>query len=122
MPLALTKNLGRAVDAVLAPLRSLRSSPSTSFDEVSRHIWEASYPRGIDWNAAIDTKPLTCLLDDAVAAHGEKPCIKFRGRSFRYKEVGDLVERIEKDMAVRPAVTILGALVLGVLLGAAFKR
>jgi hypothetical protein len=36
--------------------------------------------------------------------------------------VGDLVEQIEANMAARPAVTILGALVLGLLLGAAFKR
>jgi long-chain acyl-CoA synthetase len=89
----LVKNLGQAVAAVLAPLRSLRPSPPASSVGPSPHLWEASYPVGVDWNAAIECKPLTGLLDDAVAAYAEEPCIKFRGRSFRYKEVGDLVER-----------------------------
>ena len=93
MLLAIAKNLGHAVEAVVAPLRRLQHPPSAPAAEAPPHIWEASYPAGIDWNAAIETKPLTCLLDDAVAAYGEQPCIKFRGRSFRYREVGDLVER-----------------------------
>ena len=93
MQLALTKSLGHAVEAIFAPLRSLRPSPSASTVAARPHLWEASYPREVDWNAAIESKPLTLLLDDAVAAYGKEPCLKFRGRSFRYQEVGDLVER-----------------------------
>ncbi len=37
--------------------------------------------------------PLTHLLDQAVADFGDRTCLKFRGRSFRYDEIGDLVDR-----------------------------
>ena len=91
MQSALFKNLGRAAGAIFAPLR--RARPSDPAVEDRPHAWEASYPSGIDWNAAIEKQKLTRLLDDAVAAFGEQPCIKFRGRSFRYNEIGDMVER-----------------------------
>ena len=87
------KSLGRVVGAILTPFRSLRGSPVNASTEPRSHLWEASYPAGIDWNSTIDRKPLTDLLDDAVAAYGAQPCLKFRGRTFRYQEVGDLVER-----------------------------
>ncbi len=59
---------------------------------------------------------------DKIEPDPEIPEMDAKGKADFEQAVGDLVERIENDMAARPAVTILGALVLGVLLGAAFKR
>ena len=96
MQMSLARSLGRAMDAVLAPFRGLwpaRPAPPAPPGEDRPFPWEASYPAGVDWNAPIERQPLTRLLDDAVAAHGDRICIKFRGRSFRYKEIGELVDR-----------------------------
>ena len=83
----------RAVGALLAPLRTARPAAPTSHDRGRPYPWESSYPAEIDWNATIEAKPLTQLLDQATANFGERICIKFRGRSFRYDEIGDLVDR-----------------------------
>ncbi|MDH3737809.1 MAG: AMP-binding protein, partial [Alphaproteobacteria bacterium] len=90
---ALTQKLGQAMATILAPLRRSHPSSLDPASAVPTYPWEASYPSGIDWHAEIEIRPLTRLLDDAIAAYGDQPCIKFRGRSFRYNEVGDLVER-----------------------------
>ncbi len=83
----------RAVRAVLASLRTTRPAAPTPAVEDLPYPWERAYPEGIDWDVAIEGKPLTRLLDEAVAKYGARTCIKFRGRSFRYEEIGDLVRR-----------------------------
>ncbi len=93
MQMPIAESFGRAVRAILAPIQAARPSPAALPVPVRPYPWERSYPEGIDWGAAIEGKPLTQLLDDAVAAYGDQICIRFRGRSFRYKEIGDLVER-----------------------------
>lgn len=60
------------------------------------YLWEKSYPQGIDWQAKIETRPLTDFLDQAAETYGEQPCISFRRRRFLYREIADQVRRAAK--------------------------
>ena len=93
MQMPIAESLGRAVRAILAPIRTPRPARSALPVSVRPYPWERSYPEGIDWDIPIAGAPLTELLDQAVATYGDQVCIRFRGRSFRYKEIGELVER-----------------------------
>ena len=62
------------------------------------HPWEALYPPGLDWGAPIPVSTLPALLDGAVAAHGGRPCITFRGRSLSFQELGARVERLARGL------------------------
>ncbi len=55
--------------------------------------WIASYPPGVDWAMPIPALPLTALLDEAVARHGDSNCLNFLGKITSYREVGRLVDR-----------------------------
>ncbi|MGF7174285.1 long-chain-fatty-acid--CoA ligase [Azospirillum doebereinerae] len=55
--------------------------------------WISSYPPGVDWAMPIPALPLPALLDEAVARHGDNPCLNFLGKTTSYREVGRLVER-----------------------------
>ncbi|MBP2300061.1 long-chain-fatty-acid--CoA ligase [Azospirillum picis] len=54
--------------------------------------WLASYPPGVDWAMQIPVRPLTALLDEAVAANGDRTCLNFLGKRTSYREVGRLVD------------------------------
>ena len=58
--------------------------------------WETNYPEGLDWDHDIAEKPLFAILDEAVARHGDRPCLDFLGRKSTYKEIGQLVDRAAK--------------------------
>ena len=62
------------------------------------HAWERVYPKDVDWRAEIPRRPLTVLLDEAVAAYPENVCVSFRGRRYRYREIGALVARAAKGL------------------------
>jgi len=62
------------------------------------YLWEQSYPPGVDWNAKLETGPLTDLLDKAAEAYGEQTCISFRRRRFLYREISDQVRRAAKGL------------------------
>ena len=55
--------------------------------------WLASYPPTVDWAMPIPARPLTELLEGAVARHGDKPCLNFLGKRTSYRELGRLVDR-----------------------------
>ncbi|WP_395459083.1 long-chain fatty acid--CoA ligase [Azospirillum melinis] len=55
--------------------------------------WLASYPPTVDWAMPIPVRPLTELLEGAVARHGGKPCLNFLGKRTSYRELGRLVDR-----------------------------
>ncbi|HEX4111201.1 MAG TPA: long-chain fatty acid--CoA ligase, partial [Stellaceae bacterium] len=61
--------------------------------------WLKSYPAGVDWHADIPGRPIYQLLLDAVAAHGDKPCLDFLGRAYTYRAIGELVRRAAKGLA-----------------------
>ncbi len=60
------------------------------------HPWEASYPEGLDWQFDATPRPLFSILDDAVAAYSDRPCLSFLGKSYNYREVGELVAKAAK--------------------------
>ena len=47
----------------------------------------------VDLHEPIVPRALPELLDEAVAQHGERPCLDFLGRRYRYRDVAGLVER-----------------------------
>ncbi|MCE3247180.1 MAG: long-chain-fatty-acid--CoA ligase [Geminicoccaceae bacterium] len=55
--------------------------------------WEASYPPGIAWDVDLPERPLSALLDDAVARFSRRPCVECLGRRYSYREVGRLADR-----------------------------
>ena len=66
--------------------------------EAKPHPWEASYPTGLSWHFEVDSRPLFSVLDDAVAAFPDNPCLEFLGKRYSYREVGDLVARVAKGL------------------------
>lgn len=79
--------LRRKRKAEPAPVRLARPYP-----------WEESYPPGIKWDLELDPKPLFAILDDAVAAFGNKRCLEFLGKDYTYKEVGQLAARAARGL------------------------
>jgi long-chain acyl-CoA synthetase len=55
--------------------------------------WLSAYPSNVDWHAPLPLKPVTSILDEAVAAYGAQPCLDFLGKHYSYNEVADLVAR-----------------------------
>ena len=86
------KELAGGLAARLRPAAPAPVEPAPP-PEPQPYPWEATYPDGIDWQAEIPVAPLTDILDQSVEAWPERPCLTFMGRSFTYKEVGDLVNR-----------------------------
>ncbi|MFQ5467245.1 MAG: long-chain fatty acid--CoA ligase, partial [Kiloniellaceae bacterium] len=60
------------------------------------HPWEATYPEGVDWHALIETKTVPAILDEAVTAWPDRPCLEFLGKRYSYGEVGELVAKAAK--------------------------
>jgi long-chain acyl-CoA synthetase len=55
--------------------------------------WIKSYPKGVDWNMALEAAPLFELIEDAAARNANRPCTTFLGRTLTYGEIGALVDR-----------------------------
>ena len=73
------------------------------------HPWEASYPEGIAWDAELPVKPVASILDEAVTAWPDNPCLEFLGKRYTYAEVGELVAKAAKgfqDLGVAKGVRV----------------
>ncbi|HEY5208380.1 MAG TPA: long-chain fatty acid--CoA ligase [Stellaceae bacterium] len=70
-----------------------------TIEEAEPWPWLKSYPAGIDWHAPMLGRPIHQLLFDAVAAHGDRPCLDFLGRAYSYREIGESVRRAAKGLA-----------------------
>ena len=57
------------------------------------YAWEKSYPAGVRWDAPIETSTLQALLDDAVAAFGERTAFTYGSHALTYRAFADLVTR-----------------------------
>ena len=83
-------------------VRRLRGPEETALPTLQDTIlrrpypWEANYPDQLTWDHELAKRPLFAILDEAVAAYGEHPCLDFLGRKSTYKEVGQLVDRAAK--------------------------
>ena len=71
--------------------------------------WERSYPPGMRWDAPLSVTTLPQMLDTALAAHGDKPFIEFRGRRIGFREFGERVDRAAaglQRLGVAPGVSV----------------
>lgn len=50
--------------------------------------WERSYPPGVRWDSSIEQTTLPKLLDDAVAAYGDRTAIEYRDGRISYTRIG----------------------------------
>lgn len=55
--------------------------------------WLGDYPPTISWTGEVPVGPVAALLDRAVAAYGDRPCIDFLGKRYTYAEIGQLADR-----------------------------
>jgi acyl-CoA synthetase (AMP-forming)/AMP-acid ligase II/esterase/lipase/1-acyl-sn-glycerol-3-phosphate acyltransferase len=85
------EGLGGSLRAMLAQLRRIRPQRKVRLERP--YPWEQSYPPGLRWDAALEARSLPDLLARAVEEFADKPCLRFRGKHYTYREVGRLVDR-----------------------------
>jgi len=86
--------ISRSIGSFLRPFRRQRGTRGAQAERP--YPWEKSYPAGVDWQLEVEARTLPELLDEAVRAYPERPCLSFRGKSYRYRAVGRLVDRAAK--------------------------
>ena len=59
--------------------------------------WPGPDPE-VDLDGPIAARPLQALLDDAVQAGAEAPCIDFLGRRYRYRDMAGLVAHATRGL------------------------
>lgn len=74
----------------------LVSEPLPDIAFTRPYPWEAHYPSDISWDRSFEALPLFALLDEAVEAFADRPCLDFLGRKSTYKEIGQMVDRAAK--------------------------
>jgi long-chain acyl-CoA synthetase len=67
---------------------------TTSSEQQDTHIWESSYPKGIDWRQSIDVQPLTHILEHAVSRFPNRPALNDGVSTLTYKELDGLTNQI----------------------------
>ena len=76
---------------------------------LSGYPWERTYPKDVDYQAPLPSRPLYELMDEAAAAFADRPCLDFLGKRSTYREVSALVDRVAKgfqEMGVRKGVRV----------------
>ncbi len=58
------------------------------------YSWLASYPPDVDWEAPLVRGPVHALLDNTVAAYGDRPGVDFMGKKWTWGEVGAAVDAL----------------------------
>ncbi|MBL8303791.1 MAG: AMP-binding protein, partial [Ideonella sp.] len=60
--------------------------------------WTRSYPPALRWDSEIPVRPVTQILDEAVARWPDHGALEFMGRTISYSELGHLVARAAKGL------------------------
>lgn len=60
--------------------------------------WAKKYPASVDWSAALPAWPLYKILDDAVKNYPNNLFLDFLGKTYSYREIGELVARAAKGL------------------------
>ncbi len=55
--------------------------------------WLQTYPDDIDWDMAIDEKPVFDILDQTAAKYANRPAFDFLGKKYNWAEISDLANR-----------------------------
>ena len=66
--------------------------------EAGLRPWLKAYPADVAWNQSFAPRLVSTLLDEAVAAYGQRPCTYFLGRRLSYAEIGALSDRAAKGL------------------------
>ncbi len=95
MRLPFAESIGRAAREILRPFLHGTASAAPA----RAYAWEQNYAPGLNWDCKFPSRPLTALLDDAVAKYPGHACLNFRGRRYYYREIADLVDRAARGFA-----------------------
>ncbi|HEY0847561.1 MAG TPA: long-chain fatty acid--CoA ligase [Noviherbaspirillum sp.] len=71
--------------------------------------WIKNYPPGVRWDAVLPVMPVQQVLDDAAERWRDRPAVEFMGRTIRYSELSQLVDRAAKGfqaLGVKPGVHV----------------
>ena len=60
--------------------------------------WTRSYPPALRWDSEIPVRPVTQILDEAVARWPDHGALEFMGRTLSYSELGHLVASAAKGL------------------------
>jgi len=63
-----------------------------------KHPWLKSYPPGLKWDTEIPERRLYALLDHAVERYPKNLAVDFLGKTMRYDDIGDHVDRMAKGL------------------------
>jgi long-chain acyl-CoA synthetase len=76
---------------------------------MTAHVWEASYPTGVQWSEAIETRVIQDVLDDGVKRWPDKVLCEFMDKKFTYREIDAMVNRATrglKELGAGPGVHV----------------
>lgn len=60
--------------------------------------WLASYPDFVDWELFIGSEPAYAAMERSIAAYPEKICMEFLGRTWTYRETGEMIRSAAKGL------------------------
>jgi long-chain acyl-CoA synthetase len=81
-----------------AEFQTKRIQPQASEKPARQRPWLKSYPLDVVWDAKFKPTLLGDLLDDAIAAYGDRPCTYFLGKRLSFREIGELSDRAAKGL------------------------
>ena len=61
-------------------------------------LWSRKYPATVDWSAALPSAPLYDIIDNAVRDFPGNVALDFLGKTYTYRQVGDLIARAAKGL------------------------
>ncbi len=60
--------------------------------------WLNSYPGFVDWDVTVEPEPAYAAFERSVAAYPERDCMEFLGRTWTYRETGEMVRQAAKGL------------------------
>ncbi len=63
-----------------------------------KHPWLNQYPVNIDWESEQPKKSMVDVFDQSVKKFGSKNFLSFMGKKYTYKEIGDMVDHMAKNL------------------------
>jgi long-chain acyl-CoA synthetase len=78
--------------------------------EMVRHLWESSYPAGVEWDAPLPPPvPLETLPETSAAKWPDRICLDFYDRTLTFRELSELTARAARglqSLGVGPGVNV----------------
>ena len=74
------------------------SLSSVSSANQGDHPWLATYPASIDWAEPIVPESMVSMFERSVAKYGNRAFLDFMGKTWTYREIGVLVDRVASGL------------------------